>query len=181
MEKAITALKKEGYLNEFALWTLPTDILENIIKVTGFYKVKARRLRNFLYFYREEFNFDMRKMSSLETFTLREKLLNVNGIGKETADSILLYALNKPIFVVDSYTRRFLKRYALIDKDLDYDEMREMFEEALKGESMEETISNYKEMHALMVELGKNFCKAKPLCKDCPLMNECEKVGVYRI
>ena len=181
MEKAITALKKEGYLNEFALWTLPTDILENIIKVTGFYKVKARRLRNFLYFYREEFNFDMRKMSSLETFTLREKLLNVNGIGKETADSILLYALNKPIFVVDSYTRRFLKRYALIDKDLDYDEMRVMFEEALKGESMEETISNYKEMHALMVELGKNFCKAKPLCRDCPLMNECEKAGVYRI
>ena len=101
-----------------------------------------------------------------DTARLRAKLLSVNGIGEETADSILLYALNKPIFVVDAYTKRILYRHNIINREDDYHQVQEFFTAALKKD-----MKTFNEYHALIVKLGKDFCKTTPQCESCPLNN----------
>jgi endonuclease-3 related protein len=103
-------------------------------------------------------------MKKGDTQTLRKELLSVNGIGPETADSILLYALDKPVFVIDAYTRRVLKRHGLASDDMTYHELQALFHETLPVE-----ILLYNEYHALFVKLGKAFCRPKPRCEGCPL------------
>ncbi len=110
----------------------------------------------------------MDKMFGTETHRLRDELLNVNGIGPETADSILLYAGKKPLFVVDAYTKRIFSRHEFISKDANYEEIQSFF---LKNLPVD--VKLYNEFHALIVELGKNLCKkTKPSCNECPIMEE---------
>ncbi|MGB9855460.1 MAG: endonuclease III domain-containing protein [Caldisericum exile] len=177
VEKAITRLKKNGLLDPKALFSLPIEKLAELIRETGFYRLKAQRLKNFLEFFKN-YNFDLDKLKDKDIFSLREELLSVKGIGKETADSIILYALNKPIFVVDNYTKRFGMRLGILDEDISYDKVRDLFESSLKNKDINITLQTFKEMHALIVELGKNFCKNKPNCNNCPLNKDCLKKGV---
>ena len=169
VEKALRNLKNANLIEPKKLFNLPIKNLENLIKPCGFYKVKAKRLRNFLKYFVENFDGDVNKIFKRPLEELRSDLLSVNGIGWETCDSILLYAGEKPVFVVDAYTFRLCKRYPII-KVKNYEEVREFFENNLSKD-----VNLFKEFHALIVELGKNFCKIKPLCNNCPLKEVCKK------
>jgi endonuclease-3 related protein len=112
-----------------------------------------------------DYNGSMKKMKKEDVNSLREKLLNINGIGPETADSILLYALEKPVFVIDAYTKRVLSRHDVMNDGKSYDDFQEIFHS-----SVTEDVRLFNEYHALFVKVGKTFCKLKkPLCEECPL------------
>ena len=164
VEKAINNLKRANLLEPKALYRLPYEILVELIHPVGFFNIKAKRLKAFLNFLFEEFQGNLEEMFSLEMEGLRKKLLSIPGIGPETADSILLYAGGKPSFVVDAYTRRILSRHGLIHEEASYEEIRELFMDHLPSD-----VGLFNEYHALLVELGKRFCKTKPRCKGCPL------------
>lgn len=179
VEKAIGNLKSRRLLFARALYRLPPRSLAKYIRPAGYYNVKAKRLRNFLKFLISGYGSDIKKLSAAPVSRLREELLSVNGIGEETADSILLYALNKPVFVVDAYTLRIMSRHGLVGEDADYREVQELFTRSLKdGLSLNnnggiiggKTAGLFNEFHALLVRLGKDFCsKSKPKCDLCPL------------
>ncbi|WP_457622179.1 endonuclease [Persephonella sp.] len=165
VEKALRNLVENDLLDLEKVSCIQEEKLQEIIRPAGFYKRKSKTLIEF-----SRKTKDMKK----EKVT-RDFLLSIKGIGKETADSILLYALNRPYFVVDAYTRRIFSRLGILDKGLSYDEIQKIFEKNLP-----ESINIYKEYHALIVELGKNFCKKKPLCRDCPLFANC-KFRIYNV
>ncbi|MEW6681244.1 MAG: endonuclease III domain-containing protein [bacterium] len=166
VEKAIENLKKEDLLTPERINKISEQRLAKIIKPSGFYKQKAKKLKEFVNFLFLSYNGNIKKLFEKELFSLRGDLLSIKGIGKETADSILLYALNKPIFVVDAYTKRVLTRHKLIDEKADYDAIQRLFMENLPKEV--KLFNNY---HALFVKLGKDICKKiKPLCDRCPLI-----------
>jgi len=162
--KAIANLKQADLLDPRRLAQLDHDRLAALIKPAGYFNIKAKRLRNFLNWFIDRFDADVTFAQSLDTQTLRAELLTVNGVGQETADSILLYGLDKLIFVVDTYTCRFLWRHHLIDEDIDYAYVQELFTDALPAE-----VATYKEYHALLVALGKTYCRRRPACANCPL------------
>lgn len=165
VEKAIANLKRGGLLNAKRLLDLPPATLARLIQPAGYFRVKAKRLRNFLNFFCNGYGGKISSLEKGELPELREKLLSVNGIGPETADSILLYALGKPIFVIDAYTKRILSRHYLVPEDTTYDEMQELFMDNLPHKA-----KLYNEYHALLVKCGKDFCRTKkPRCKECPL------------
>lgn len=165
VERAIANLKKHNLLCASALYKLKDNSLALRIKPAGYYNIKARRLKNFLGFYFDEFNAQIKKMRRMKTQQLRQKLLNVNGVGQETADSILLYALDKPVFVVDAYTKRILSRHAKAALKLGYEEIQNLFMKNLKND-----VKLFNEYHALLVKVGKEFCKrSTPKCGQCPL------------
>ncbi|HSH12129.1 MAG TPA: endonuclease III domain-containing protein [Desulfurivibrionaceae bacterium] len=164
VEKAIANLRRAELLDLQRLAEIPTGMLAELIRPSGYYNLKAVRLHNLLRSITAEH-------PSLESFfaadreTLREQLLAVKGIGPETADSILLYAAGKPTFVIDAYTHRLLLRHGLIWEESDYYEMQELF-----LSSLPEDLALFNEYHALIVRVGKEFCrKTKPRCADCPL------------
>ena len=179
VEKAINNLRKGGYLSPFSIYKMPVEQLKQIIKPVGFYNMKAKRLKEFTNYFIEKYNGNISYMKRFETEKLREELLALNGIGKETADSILLYALDKETFVVDAYTIRMLNRLGISDSK-DYEEIKKLFESSLKKYKFDgySTIDIFKEMHALIVELGKQYCRKTAYCTDCPLSEICEKKGV---
>lgn len=167
VSRAISSLKNENILSPSLLHELPLEVLAEKIRPSGYYNLKAKRLKNLLNLIAEEIELS----GSLDSFfsqdreVLREKLLQVKGIGPETADSILLYAADKPVFVVDAYTYRFLLRHGLIGEESSYQEMQELFMDSLPEET-----ALFNEYHALIVRLGKEFCrKTRPLCSECPL------------
>jgi endonuclease-3 related protein len=165
VELAITNLREEGVLSFAGLHELDQGELEELIRPAGYYKVKARRLGNLLDFIAQNYEGSLEQMFSTSLSTLREELLGVNGIGPETADSILLYAGGLPSFVVDAYTARVLSRHGWIDSSADYHAIQEEFVRQLPEEP-----ALFNEYHALLVELGKRHCKkAAPLCEGCPL------------
>ncbi len=165
VEKAINNLKSAGVLEGRALLGLPEADLAELIRPAGFFRLKAGRLRNVLQFFDAACGFEVEALGGIDTETLRERLLEVRGVGRETADSILLYALGRPSFVVDAYTWRLLNRHGLAADEAEYEEMREMFMTALP-----EDTRLYNEYHALIVRAGKAWCrKSKPLCAECPL------------
>jgi len=164
VEKAIQNLKHNKQLSVEALRKLSVSELVSLIKPAGYFNVKAKRLKNFIEFLQREYKGDILKMRKEPLGLLRDKLLSVNGIGPETADSILLYALDKPIFVVDAYTKRFLYRHNLIPQNASYEAVQSIFMSCLKGD-----IQLFNEYHALIVRLGKEFCRTKALCEHCPL------------
>lgn len=174
VEKALNNLKKNKMLSIKKIVSINDTALQQLIKPSGFFKQKSARLKNIAEYIKKEYNSDLNSFFNRETLDLREELLSINGIGPETADSILLYAGNKPIFVVDAYTKRICKRIPLIYTD-NYKEIQRYFQEKLENDYSKTEISDvYNELHALIVELGKNFCKKnKPLCKKCPLNNAC--------
>lgn len=165
VEKAIANLKERDLLSAEKMYALPQGELAELIRPAGYYNIKAVRLRNFLEFFRNEAEFDMEVLKVQELDEVREKVLSVKGIGPETADSILLYALEMPTFVVDAYTHRLMVRHGLVDEDVDYHELRALF-----MDSLPEDVALYNEFHALIVRVGKDWCRKKAgLCETCPL------------
>ncbi|HOJ93877.1 MAG TPA: endonuclease [Fervidobacterium nodosum] len=144
------------------LHNLPDEQLTNLIRPAGFYNIKAKRLRQLLNWL-ANYEFKLDKIAEKDAFELRKELLEINGIGKETADSIILYAFEKPIFVIDAYTKRLLKRIFGIEFS-NYDEYREFFEDNYK-----KTVELYQEFHGLIVEHAKLYCTSKPKCDICPI------------
>ncbi len=172
VEKAIQNLKDAKLLDPKELFQLSVSRLEKLIKPCGFYKIKSKRLRSFLKFFLDNYDGNLEEMFKTPLDELRKKLLSIHGVGYETCDSILLYVGEMPIFVVDGYTFRLCNRYPVIHSK-DYEEVREFFENNLPTD-----VNLFKEFHALIVELGKNYCKTKPLCVNCPLRGDCNAIGV---
>ena len=164
VKKAVDNLKAKGLLSADSLLHIPVGDLASAIRPAGYYNVKARRLKHFVRFLFQESNGDLSRLMAQDLDTLRNTLLAVNGIGPETADSILLYAGNKPTFVVDTYTKRILSRHRLLPEDASYNEVRDFFMDCLEPE-----VPMFNEYHALLVHLGHTFCwKTNPKCRKCP-------------
>ena len=168
VERAIENLKKEKVLTPQRLYGLDTKKLRQLIRPSGYYNVKAKRIKAFLKFLFENYSGSLKNMLREGLQDLRRKLLEVNGIGPETADSILLYAAGKPIFVVDAYTKRIFSRHGLVSPDSKYEDVQRFFMGNLPLDA-----ALFNEYHALIVELGKNICKTKPKCEICPI--KCQK------
>ena len=164
VEKAMASLKLHNLLNPHKLQAIPTEDLARLIKPAGYYNLKARRLKNLIAFVTEAYSGDLETMGQAETGQLRKELLAVNGVGPETADSILLYALQKPVFVVDTYTYRVMNRHGLVGEQVSYDELQGLFTQHLP---LDKTLFN--QYHALLVRVGKLHCQRKPRCQGCPL------------
>ncbi len=162
-EKAIANLKRENMLSPKALDRIRERRLASIIRPSGFYNVKSKRLKNFVGFLFSRYN-STKEMLSRPSGALRKELLEVKGLGPETVDSILLYAAGKPVFVVDAYTKRIFSRHGLIDEDIGYEGLQRLF-----TDNLPRRVRLFNEYHALIVETGKDFCRRKPLCGKCPL------------
>ena len=163
--KAIANLKNGGMLSFQALLALPLEDLALFIRPSGYYNMKARRLKNLLLMIEEKYQGELDYLLRDEMLEGRRNLLSVQGIGPETADSILLYGGNHPIFVVDAYTHRIFSRHHLLADESDYTTIQEYFMSMLPADS-----SLFNEYHALIVRLAKEFCKKnRPLCERCPL------------
>jgi len=167
VERAMANLKARGLLEPRAMNAVDRRLLEEAIRSSGFYRQKAGYLAAFTRFLVTRFEGDMDRMRGLEPARLRGELLELPGIGPETADSILLYALGVPTFVVDAYTMRLLHRLGL-DERLEYCEVKGWFERALRG-----NIEKYARMHALIVIHCKTHCLSKSKCTGCPLADDC--------
>ena len=163
VEKAIATLKAYGLLDPGRILETDEETLGLAIRSAGTFRIKARRLRAFVRWYVDRGG-TPRKLRALGLSTLREELLAISGIGPETADSILLYGLGLPTFVVDRYTWRVLTRHALAPEETAYDEMKEIFEG-----NLERKASLFNEYHALIVKVGKEHCGARAKCEGCPL------------
>ena len=166
VEKAITNLKNAGCLTPEKLNGLPIGELAELIRPAGYFNVKAQRLKHFLDWLFEKHDGRLDSLEPLVQSALREQLLAVKGIGPETADSICLYAFEKPIFVVDTYTARIFGRHGMIEAPSGYEQIQEMFHGDLEHDA-----ALFNEFHALIVQVGKEYCKPKPACEGCPLEN----------
>lgn len=165
VEAAITNLKREKLLSPLAIEKVSVPRLERLIRSSGYFRQKAKKLKAFVRFLRLEYGGALKRMFRTPTAELREKLLGVHGVGPETADSILLYAARKEVFVVDAYTKRILSRHGWTEEDVDYEEMRSLVENNLPRD-----VSLYNEFHAQFVQVGKNWCRPRdPRCSECPL------------
>ncbi|MBI9017297.1 MAG: endonuclease III domain-containing protein [Phycisphaerae bacterium] len=164
VEKAITNLKNANALDPFIIRDMPNEQLAALIKPSGYLNLKTKRLKNVIAFLCEKHEGDIENLKNYPVYQLREDLVSINGIGPETADSIILYALEKPTFVIDTYTHRILTRHQLIDPDAQYEDLKEYCQYNLP-----EDTQLYNECHALLVQIGKNYCKPKPKCENCPL------------
>ncbi len=164
VEKAIGAIKGQGLMEISRLYDIDQGELAEIIRPAGYYNVKAKRLKNFINHVQKSFGGALERLFNLNLNRLRKELLSLNGIGPETADSMILYAAGKPIFVVDLYTTRILSRHKFVNDKAPYDEAQALFHERL-----ERDVSLYNDFHAQFVAVGNNFCKPKPKCGDCPL------------
>ncbi|HCL81819.1 MAG TPA: endonuclease [Nitrospiraceae bacterium] len=194
VEKAIKNLKKEKVLTAKALHEMPHQKLASLIRPAGYFNIKAKRLKSFIDFLADNYNGSMKRMKKEEMGSLRKKLLDVHGIGPETADSILLYAGNHPVFVVDAYTKRIFSRHQVVKADAEYHDIQELFMKNLPHDvnpvrslhnrkqsysigrllptkEASNGVKMFNEYHALIVKAGKDFCRTrKPLCSKCPLM-----------
>lgn len=164
VEKAVSNLKAAGALNPPALRRMRRDRLALLIKPAGYFNIKTKRLKAFVDFLCKGFRGSMSRMAREDAGELRKRLLEVHGIGPETADSILLYALKKPVFVVDAYTKRILSRHRIVDSRASYETLQDLFHRMLPPDE-----AVYNEFHALIVRLGKEYCRPRPLCSGCPL------------
>ena len=165
VEKAIANLKRERLLTPSRLTGVSSKKLASLIRPSGYFNIKTRRLKNLLVLVRNRYRGNLKRMFADDPESLRASLLGVNGIGPETADSILLYAAKKPFFVVDAYTRRILYRHGFISNNAHYHEVQRLFTENLPKDTR-----LYNEFHALIVKAGKERCrKRNPLCSKCSL------------
>ncbi len=169
VEKAIANLNRARLLNQRRMHTTAKARLANLVRPSGYYNLKAAKLKAFTRYLFAEHRGSLAHLLRLETPRLREELLGVYGIGPETADSIILYAARQPIFVVDAYTRRICARLGLSRTDASYEDLQRLFMDALPPDE-----PFFNEYHALLVALGKNYCtKRRPRCTDCPLRTIC--------
>src|SRR5256885_7866609 len=199
VERALANLRNAGALSLDALRRIRITKLERLIRPSGYFRQKAKRLKTFIKFLDRRYNGSLEEMLWQPTHQLREQLLSLNGVGPETADSILLYAGNHPVFVVDAYTRRILDRHGILPANTDYQQIQRLFQRALAPIAHEQQqtpaahveaefrgaahppssmstgtrtalVQVYNEMHGLIVGVGKNYCrKSKAVCDGCPL------------
>jgi endonuclease III related protein len=193
VEKAIANLRRARVLSIKAVRELPLNRLEELIRSSGYFRQKAQRLKAFISFLESSYSGSLDRMFAQPTEKLRAELLALNGVGPETADSILLYAGNHPVFVVDAYTRRILERHGIILSSAKYEDIRLLMEEAVSNAAPEHLTSenyggdprhpvsrmsrahrsdlaqHYNELHALIVRAGNLYCRATPKCEGCPL------------
>jgi endonuclease-3 related protein len=171
VEKAIANLKRERLLIFSRMISVAPEKLARLLRPSGYFNIKAKRLRHLLLFIHTRYSDSLTKMFETDAALLRRQLLEVNGIGPETADSILLYAGEKPFFVVDAYTKRIFSRQGLIAGCEDYPAVQALFMENLPPDTR-----LYNEYHALIVRLGKEHCKkVRPICIDCPILSNCRQ------
>lgn len=168
VEKAIASLKKAGALTAASLQELPLHELAVLVRPAGYYNSKSRTLKEFVGWLSARYNGSLEQMCAGDWQTVRRELLTVRGIGPETCDSILLYAGEKPTFVVDAYTRRLFSRLGLLRAGAGYDETRDLFMTALPADHR-----LFNRYHALIVEQCKQFCRTVPRCSGCPLHTCC--------
>lgn len=165
VERAIGNLKFADMMDVEKLAMLRPEELAELIKPAGYFRVKAKRLQNLMRHLWKNYDGDLERFFQQSVESLREELLSISGIGPETTDDIVLYAAKKPTFVVDTYTFRIMLRHFFITQDADYQAIKETFEENLPAE-----VELFNEFHALLVAVGKKFCKPRnPLCPQCPL------------
>lgn len=164
VEKAIENLRRDRLLSLPALQAVGQAELAEKIRPAGYFNIKARRLKNLINFICEAYGGDLEAFLTDSTDRLREGLLSVNGIGPETADSIILYAAHRPIFVIDAYTHRLLSRHQMCEETADYYTLQDLF-----AAHLPEDAGLFNEFHALIVRTAKDFCKKTPLCRECPL------------
>ncbi len=167
VEHAIKNLKQADYLSWLEIRNIETDRLEKLLKPAGTYRIKARRLKGFVETLWKQWEGSHESLLSGPTEEVRCRLLAISGIGPETADAILLYAGNHPIFVVDTYTKRILRRHGVIDDSATYGTIQSLFHQELEPSA--ENVQVFNEYHALLVELGKRHCRTKAICTGCPL------------
>jgi endonuclease III related protein len=198
VERALAKLREAGVLSVDGVRSIDIAALEQLVRSSGYYRQKADRLKRIVRFLDEKYDGSLETMFAEPTGTLRAELLSLKGIGHETADAMLLYAGNHPVFVVDAYARRILERHELISPSAKYDEIRTLVEAALRNETVADSTIGcearpaqlivhapsvmsqshrractqvYNEMHGLLVQIGKHYClKAEPKCEGCPLM-----------
>jgi endonuclease-3 related protein len=173
--RTLDGLRRRRLLSFRALHRLSASRLAPLLRSSGTFRVKARRLRAFLDFLAAEYGGRVEAMRLEEPSVLRRKLLDVPGIGPETADSIALYAAGHPVFVVDAYTRRVFARLGLLRGDETYAEVQGFFEDRLPRDT-----DIFNDYHAQIVRLGKDVCRARPRCPDCPLADVCPTAVVPR-
>lgn len=176
VEKALENLKEKNKLDINSIIKTDIEELKGMIRPSGFFNQKAGRLKIISNHLAEKYDKDLDGFFKKDLKDLREELLSINGIGPETADSILLYAGEKPIFVVDAYTKRLCQRLP-IKVELDYDSIQKHFQKELsKKYNGKELVRMYNELHAQIVILAKEFCKKKPNCNNCPIFEKCSKL-----
>ncbi|MFC1634377.1 endonuclease III domain-containing protein [Planctomycetota bacterium] len=175
VEKAIANLKSASHLTPEGLHRIDASELAELIRPAGYYNLKTKRLKSFIDWLFDNYGGQLTNLEPVATDRLRSELLEVKGIGRETADSILLYALGRPVFVVDTYTARIMIRHGLIEPDADYEQLRDLFESNLP-----ENTQLFNEYHALLVRTGKDFCKPKAKCPGCPLVKHPHILDVER-
>jgi endonuclease-3 related protein len=164
VEKAIRAVKDADALSAPAIAQMDLERLQTLIRPSGYYRQKSVRLRRLAEWLVERGGGEPAGLAGISTDQLREELLSLRGIGPETADSILLYALERTTFVVDAYTKRIAARHVLVDWECDYHELKDLFESNLPAD-----LDLYQDYHGQLVELGKRHCKRRgPLCESCP-------------
>ena len=170
VEKAITNLKNAGIMSPSSLRNIPTQELAKLIYPAGYYNAKALKLQALVNWLGASCGDNLRQLFALNTETLRTQLLAVHGIGPETADSILLYAANKPVFVIDTYTRRIINRLGLAPENDSYDAYQTLF-----TGNLPQNTQLFNEYHALLVRLGKEACRKQPVCERCCLLDICNR------
>ncbi|HXO38307.1 MAG TPA: hypothetical protein VN872_06700 [Candidatus Acidoferrum sp.] len=195
VEKALLKLRRASRLSVNAMREAPLDELETLVRPSGYFRQKARNLKTFICFLDQQYSGSLSRMFAQPTEKLRAELLALNGVGPETADSILLYAGNHPVFVVDAYTRRVLLRHGIIGEKTSYEEIRAMIEQAISSSEAESLVGqksisdprhpvsrlsssarsvlaqHYNELHALIVRVGNHYCRTKSICQGCPLQS----------
>lgn len=202
VEQALRNLRNAGLLTLDGIRRIPLPELESLIRSAGYFRQKARRLKTFVAFLDELYRGSLSRMLAQPTEKLREELLALNGVGPETADSILLYAGQRPVFVVDAYTRRILDRHDILPQNAPYEEIRFLFERALSTIDFRQVDSSnpsssgpahspsrmslarriplaqvFNDMHGLIVGVGKHYCsKSHPKCDECPLQKYLPKL-----
>ncbi len=169
VEKAITNLKNRKVLSPEALCEITLEELSSLIYSCGYYNAKASKIKALVQWLGERFDDDLSRLFALDIPQMRHDLLEVKGIGKETADSIILYAARKPIFVIDAYTHRIMQRLGMTTTGSNYEELQNLF---MNNLPLKEELLN--EYHALLVAHGKQLCKKIPRCERCPLKDTCE-------
>jgi endonuclease-3 related protein len=170
VERALTNLKAAGVLDAKRMFALPETELAQLIRPAGYFNVKARRLRAFLRVLIEEHGGELVRLFAGETPSVRNRLLDINGIGPETADSLLLYAGGHHSFVVDAYTKRVFSRHGWCSENVDYDSLKNLCESALAERPIAERLDHWQDYHAQLVMVGKHYCrKREHHCTECPL------------
>jgi len=169
VEKAIDNLKRAEALSPGKLRRLQLPRLAKLVHPCGYYNAKALKLKSFAFWLGNHYDDDLDRLFAGDTDDLRQQLLSVHGVGQETADSILLYAAGKPVFVIDAYTRRILSRIGLGPEKDSYADYQAFFMDNLTADT-----EMFNEYHALLVRLGKDVCRRRPLCPQCCLSDICQ-------